>query len=147
MPDAAAIEAAERIRSRAAAIRAHRLGQPDELTEDIMPKKASTEPKVEAKPEPKKRGRKPGVKVATKATPAETHQFLRTVKEINSEKMIAKSLRDSNANRKSKPATGPRFGVFDDGAVELRLPKCSGSLEATEARELVEFLGKLGVKA
>lgn len=113
MPDAAAIEAAERIRSRAAAIRAHRLGQPDELTEDIMPKKASTEPKAEAKPQPKKRGRKPGTTIA----------------------------------KKPAKSAGPRFGVFDDGAVELRLPKCSGSLEATEARELVEFLGKLGVKA
>ena len=120
MPDAAAIEAAERIRSRAAAIRAHRLGQPDELTEDIMPKKASTEAKVlkvtkitDPIVEPKKRGRKPGTTIA----------------------------------KKPAKSAGPRFGVFDDGAVELRLPKCSGSLEATEARELVEFLGKLGVKA
>lgn len=55
----AAIAAAERIRSRVGA-RVHRLGQPDEITEDAMPRKASTEQKPEPKPEPKKRGRKPG---------------------------------------------------------------------------------------
>lgn len=55
-----AIAAAERIRARAP-VRAHRLGQPDELQEDSMPRKASTEPTAEG---PKKRGRKPGQKAA-----------------------------------------------------------------------------------
>lgn len=69
--DAAAIAAAYRIREKAGA-RVHRLGEPEELKEDIMPKKASTEPtivkvKVPVSTGPKKRGRKPGVKYATKA--------------------------------------------------------------------------------
>ena len=65
----AAIEAASRIRSQAGA-RVHRLGERDELTEDSMPRKASTEPKAEPTEAPKKRGRKPGV---TYAKPAATN--------------------------------------------------------------------------
>lgn len=64
----AAIAAAERIRSRVGS-RVHRLGQPDEITEDAMPRKASTEPKVEAATAPRKRGRKPGSTNAKKPAP------------------------------------------------------------------------------
>lgn len=56
--DPAAVAAAERIRAQTGA-RVHRLGHPDELQEDAMPKKASTEPKADPAPAPKKRGRKP----------------------------------------------------------------------------------------
>ena len=120
-PDPAVIEAAQRMRERAT-IRAHRLGHPDELKEDAMPKKASTEPKVvkvtkitDPIVEPKKRGRKPGVTYAKK--PA------------------------------AIPSTGPRFGVFDDGSVTLNLPACKGQIAPTEARQFLDFLGKIGVKA
>lgn len=68
MTDAAAIAAAERLRASAGA-RVHRLGEPDELMEEAMPRKASTEPKPDADPTPKKRGRRPGVKYAKKAAP------------------------------------------------------------------------------
>lgn len=56
----AAIAAAERLKAQAGA-RVHRLGEPDELTEDSMPRKSSAEPTADA---PKKRGRKPGQKSA-----------------------------------------------------------------------------------
>lgn len=59
LTDTAAIAAAERLKAQAGA-RVHRLGEPDELQEDSMPRKSSTEPKTEPAPEPKKRGRKPG---------------------------------------------------------------------------------------
>lgn len=115
----AAIAAAERIRSRVGA-RVHRLGQPDEITEDAMPRKASTEPKVVKVTKitdpiggPKKRGRKPG---------------------------------STNA-KKAAPTTGPRFGVFDDGSVALNLPSCKGQMIPQEAREFIGFLAKIGVKA
>lgn len=72
MTDSAAIAAAERLKANAAA-RVHRLGEPDELTEDIMPRRAITEPPAEA---PKKRGRKPGVKYAKKTSaPASCPRF------------------------------------------------------------------------
>lgn len=60
LTDTAAIAAAERLKAQAGA-RVHRLGQPDELQEDSMPRKASTKPTAEG---PKKRGRKPGQKAA-----------------------------------------------------------------------------------
>lgn len=112
----AAIAAAERIRARAGA-RVHRLGEPDELKEEAMPKKP-TEPapylrklaKMDPLPKhppgesPKKRGRKPR-------------------------------------------SDGPKFGVFDDGSVTLSLPGCKGQMVPQEAREFVAFLAKIGVKA
>lgn len=52
----AAIAAAERLKAQAGA-RVHRLCEPDELQEDSMPRKSSTEPKPEAPAIPKKRGR------------------------------------------------------------------------------------------
>lgn len=75
MTDSAAIAAAERLKANASA-RVHRLGEPDELTEDTMPRKASTEPKPEPAEAPKKRGRKPGVKYSKKASaPASGPKF------------------------------------------------------------------------
>lgn len=116
----AAIAAAERIRAQAGA-RVHRLGEPDELTEEAMPrgvydrkkpadKPAKSEPKADAPPKAK-RVRKPGAKIAMEHVP------------------------------------GPRFGVFDDGSVTLSLPGCKGQLVPQEAREFVAFLAKIGVKA
>lgn len=113
LTDSAAIAAAERLKATAGA-RVHRLGEPDEITEDAMPRKASTESKPAPAEAPKKRGRKPGVKYAKKA---------------------------------SAPASGPKFGVFDDGSVTLALPGCKGHLIPQEAREFVAFLAKIGVKA
>lgn len=121
LTDAAAIAAAERIKAQAGAIRAHRLGEPDELTEEAMPRKASTEPK----PEPttrKKRGR------PAKAKPEKPARKPR-------QKLVMEHV------------AGPRFGVFDDGSVTLALPGCKGQMVPEEARDLVAFLAKLGVKA
>lgn len=73
-PSLEAVEAAHRIRAQTGA-RVHRLGEPDEITEDAMPRKASTEPKVEASPGPKKRGRKPGSTSAKKAAPTTGPRF------------------------------------------------------------------------
>ena len=43
-------------------------------------------------------------------------------------------------------ATGPRFGVFEDGTVELRLASCAGIIAPTEAREFLAFLKRIGVE-
>lgn len=44
-------------------------------------------------------------------------------------------------------ASGPRFGVFEDGTIEVRLPSCSGVVGTDDARALVGFLRKIGVDA
>lgn len=41
---------------------------------------------------------------------------------------------------------GPRFGVWEDGRVEISTETCQGFLEPSAARELMEFMGRLGVK-
>lgn len=81
-------------------------------------KPAEAEPKAEA---PKKRGR------PAKAKPAEM---------FNPAFVIA-----------DERPTGPRFGVFDDGSVTLKLPDCKGQIAPQEAREFLSFLAKIGVKA
>lgn len=48
----------------------------------------------------------------------------------------AKPKPNGNANR--------RFGVWDDGTVELSLPKCAGTIAAEDARQLVDFIARLG---
>ena len=124
-PNFAAIEAASRIRSQAGA-RVHRLGEPDELTQEatmptgIYPRKkkaesSPTEPtEGAAKPAKAKPGRKPKAKAA---------------------KLVMEHV------------PGPRFGVFDDGSVTLNLPGCKGTIVPQEAREFLGFLAKIGVKA
>lgn len=141
LTDTAAIAAAERLKAQAGA-RVHRLGQPEELTEDSMPrgvydrsesakairsvgreikkKIANSDLASPPKASPgttKKRGRKPGVKYAKKAKLVMEH------------------------------VSGPKFGVFDDGSVTLNLPGCKGTIVPQEAREFLSFLAKIGVKA
>ena len=120
--DEAAIAAAQRIREKAGA-RVHRLGEPDELTEEAMPKGVYERKKAEAPttitdkapaPTKKKPGRRPGVKAAKTPT--------------------------KRSNGK------PRFGVFDDGSITIILPQFKGSMSPEEARQFVGFLGKIGVK-
>lgn len=42
------------------------------------------------------------------------------------------------------PSTsGRRFGVWDDGTVEVALPKCAGTIAPTDAAELVDFINRL----
>lgn len=48
---------------------------------------------------------------------------------------------------KASAADGPRFGVFEDGTIELALPGCSGTIGAEDARALVGFLRRIGVDA
>lgn len=131
-PDPAAVAAAERIRAQAGA-RVHRLGEPDELTEEAMPrgvydrtkkasKPAEPNPDAEAKPAKKKPGRK------AKAKPE-------------------KAARKPRAKLVTEHVAGPRFGVFDDGSVTLNLPECKGQIAPVEAREFLGFLAKIGVKA
>lgn len=38
---------------------------------------------------------------------------------------------------------GPRFGVFDDGSVQISTASCSGSLTADDATALVDFIQRL----
>lgn len=128
LTDNAAIAAAERIRSKAGA-RVHRLGEPDELKEETMPKKASTEPKPEAPAIPKKRGRPAKAKAPADIPPV-------------SNAVRTRKYRIAETNPKA-----PRFGVFDDGSVTLALPGCKGQMVPQEAREFVAFLAKIGVKA
>jgi hypothetical protein len=42
---------------------------------------------------------------------------------------------------------GPRFGVFEDGTIELKLPTCTGVVGPDDARALVGFLRKIGIDA
>lgn len=49
--------------------------------------------------------------------------------------------------KRKASATGPRFGVFEDGSVEIRLASCAGIIAPDDARELVAFMGRIGVKA
>ena len=53
------------------------------------------------------------------------------------------------AKRKAQqaPADGPRFGVFEDGTIELKLPSCTGVVGTDDARALVGFLRKIGIDA
>lgn len=45
-----------------------------------------------------------------------------------------------------KAPAAARFGVFDDGTIEFRLPTCSGIIQPTEAREFLGFLKRIGVE-
>ena len=38
---------------------------------------------------------------------------------------------------------GPRFGVFEDGSVEVRLPDCRGTISGDDAAALHAFITKL----
>ncbi len=49
--------------------------------------------------------------------------------------------------RAAKPMSGPRFGVFDDGTIELRLASCTGLVGTEDARALVQFLRQIGIEA
>lgn len=42
-----------------------------------------------------------------------------------------------------KPASGPRFGVFEDGTVELRLAGCKGMIAPDDAAALHDFIARL----
>lgn len=60
--------------------------------------------------------------------------------------------RKPRANATTKAAlkprtTGPRFGVFEDGTIEIKLPTCTGVVGTDDARALVGFLRKIGIKA
>lgn len=39
--------------------------------------------------------------------------------------------------------SGARFGVFDDGSVEVRLPACAGTLAPDEATAFLDFIKRL----
>ena len=49
-------------------------------------------------------------------------------------------------NAPQKPAGGPRFGIFEDGSIELRVPGCTGRIRPADARDLVTFMARIGVK-
>lgn len=78
-------------------------------------KKTAAAPTVDPNSEPKKRGPKPGTKRKTRSVPV---------------------LRE----RQPGPA---RFGVFDDGSIELRLANCKGRMTQPEASQLLAFIEKL----
>lgn len=126
------LEAAARLRAKAP-VRAHRIGKPDEDLpptdqENPMPRgvydrtKAADKPATETKDAPP-----PKVKKARKARAA----------------AAAKPV----ARKKAKAATGARFGVFDDGTIELRLATCTGLVGTEDARALVKFLCQIGIEA
>jgi hypothetical protein len=45
------------------------------------------------------------------------------------------------AKRKARAIAVPRFGVFEDGSVQVNLPGCTGMLAPDEAQALVAFIG------
>lgn len=50
--------------------------------------------------------------------------------------------RASPRRLKGKPVTiGARFGVFDDGSVQINTATCSGTLSSEDAAALVAFIG------
>lgn len=106
------------------ATRAHRMD--GDITEEnpmptgVYPRKPKATPA--AKPEAPAKVRKPRAKAKAKAEP----------------KVRAKAAQ--------KATTGPRFGVFEDGTVELRLASCTGIIAPTEAREFLAFLKRIGVE-
>lgn len=103
------------------ATRAHRMD--GDITEEnpiptgVYPRKPKATPA--AKPEAPAKVRKPRAKAKAKAEP----------------------------KVRAKAATGPRFGVFEDGTVELKLPTCSGVVGPDDARALVGFLKRIGIDA
>lgn len=125
LTDPAAVAAAERIRAQAGA-RVHRLGEPDELTEDAMPKgqydrtkaaKKPAEPKTEPEAPPaKKPGRKP-----------------RAMASIPVEK--------SEAKPRAKATTpAPIFSVDSTGAVLIRRGDHGMEISREEAIALHDFM-------
>lgn len=44
------------------------------------------------------------------------------------------------------PVSGPRFGVFDDGSVQIETEECRGKLNAGDASDLVAFIERLKAK-
>ena len=147
MQDAAAVAAAERIKAQAGA-RVHRLGQPEELKEDAMPRKPGTEPNivkvkvpVSMDPDyPKNRGRPP--KSKGDGYPPDVQkavdEMLKAPPSIGTDPRALV--------KKATPRSLPRFGVFDDGSISINLPGCKGRIASDEAREFVAFLGKIGVR-
>lgn len=128
--DHAAIEAAERIRAQAGA-RVHRLGEPDELTEEAMPrghyerkktaaKPAETTPEPEA-PAKKKPGRKPGVKPSKPVEKAEARPRAKVV---------------------TQPVPAPIFSVDSIGAVLIRRGDHGMEISREEAIALHDFMHK-----
>lgn len=103
------------------ATRAHRMD--GDITEEnpmptgVYPRKPKATPA--AKPEAPAKARKPRAKAKVKAAPKA---------------------------RATKATTSPRFGVFEDGTVELRLASCTGIIAPTEAREFLAFLKRIGVE-
>lgn len=51
--------------------------------------------------------------------------------------------RRGGRNAAPAPSVVRRFGVFDDGSVEVELPGCKGSMSGEEASELVAFIQRL----
>lgn len=50
------------------------------------------------------------------------------------------------ATRKAAPviaAAGPRFGVFEDGSVQIATAECTGRMSGEDAAALVAFIGRL----
>ncbi|MBL0142638.1 MAG: hypothetical protein IPP91_11195 [Betaproteobacteria bacterium] len=122
-----------------------------------------------APPPPKRRGRRvtpmgPDEAPTTQETTMPTGVYVRKPKAakavekqeaVKAKKPAAKvrkttrAARATKATRKSplKPASAPRFGVFDDGTIELRLPGCTGTIGTDDAKELVGFMRLIGIEA
>lgn len=157
---AAIVAAAERIRAQAAAIRAHRLGEPDELKEEAMPRgvydrkkpaaaAAAAEPKPEAetKPARKKPGRKAAPKAAAALKPEAKPKKGGKGRTIKIRLPIPYKFNPALNAASTPEAPRARFGVFDDGSVKICLPGCVGILEPEQAREFIGFLKRIGVPA
>lgn len=123
---ATVLEAAARIRA-SAPVRAHRIGKPDEylpptIQENPMPRGVYDRTKAAAKPKekPEASSPPPGAEKPAKV---------------------------GRKPRAAKAPTSARFGVFDDGTIELRLPGCTGLVGTEDARALVKFLRQIGIEA
>lgn len=64
-------------------------------------------------------------------------------------KKPAPAKKPRKASRRARPklvmtrVPGPRFGVFEDGSVEVRLPDCRGTISGDDAAALHAFITKL----
>ncbi len=120
----AVLEAAARLRAQAP-VRAHRIGSPDEDLPSTSQEK------------PMPRGVYDRSKAAAKAVGKP---------EVAPPQKAEKRAKAGRKPRTAKVAAGARFGVFDDGTIELRLPTCTGLVGTEDARALVKFLGDIGIK-
>ena len=72
--------------------------------------------------------------------------LLATAADVDALQATTKRMLVGMAKAKAMATNGARFGVFDDGTIEFRLPTCAGVIQPDEAREFLGFLKRIGVE-